>query len=280
MKNRAAILLSIMILTGCGTRQVYTQLDWLIPWYISDYISLDSDQKNMLEKRLTRLIGGPRAKARLAFGHPPIGRIDQDTLRAYHIKLKALLAGLLAQIGPDIVDMLETASEDQIDELFANLAAKNREFKKKYVDLPVEDSIRNREKRMLKRLRHWISDPNPEQRQAVSAWSSQLTPIAAQWLQNRAKIQAEARRLLAGRDASPFFRPAMLNLIVKPEAMRSAEYQHKIDINTDVTIQFLAALNRMLTDDQRAHLLGRLESLAADFDTLSCDPKTLPKPRF
>jgi len=208
------------------------------------------------------------------------GRIDQDTLRAYHIKLKALLAGLLAQIGPDIVDMLETASEDQIDELFANLAAKNREFKKKYVDLPVEDSIRNREKRMLKRLRHWISDPNPEQRQAVSAWSSQLTPIAAQWLQNRAKIQAEARRLLAGRDASPFFRPAMLNLIVKPEAMRSAEYQHKIDINTDVTIQFLAALNRMLTDDQRAHLLGRLESLAADFDTLSCDPKTLPKPRF
>ena len=117
MKNRAAILLSIMILTGCGTRQVYTQLDWLIPWYISDYISLDSDQKNMLEKRLTRLIGGPRAKARLAFGHPPIGRIDQDTLRAYHIKLKALLAGLLAQIGPDIVDMLETASEDQIDEL-------------------------------------------------------------------------------------------------------------------------------------------------------------------
>ena len=56
MKNRAAILLLAIVLAGCGPWLVYPHLDWLIPWYVSDYISLDSDQKNMLEKRLLKLL--------------------------------------------------------------------------------------------------------------------------------------------------------------------------------------------------------------------------------
>jgi hypothetical protein len=65
-----------------------------------------------------------------------------------------------------------------------------------------------------------------------------------------------------------------------PENMRSSAYQRKIDINTGITLNLLVQLDQMLTEDQRSHLLGRIESLAADFDTLSCDPATLPKPKF
>ena len=53
-----------------------------------------------------------------------------------------------------------------------------------------------------------------------------------------------------------------------------------IDINTAITIKLLAQLNQLLTEKQRSYLLDRIESLAADFDTLSCDPETLPKPNF
>ena len=290
MKNRAVILLLAIVLAGCGPRLVYPHLDWLIPWYVSDYISLDSDQKNMLEKRLLKLLDWhcrtqlpAYAMSLRALGGDLANStdpVDEATLQAYNTKIIALWKELLQQIGPDITDILATASDDQIDELFDNLDKQNREFRKKYVDLPPDELIQNREERMVKRTKYWISKLNSKQKQAVSDWSSQLTPIALEWLQSRERIQAEARRLLARKDEDPEFRTAMQKLIIHPANMRSVEYQRKIDINTGVTIKLLVQLDRMLTEDQRSHLLDRIESLAADFGTLNCDPQTLPQPKF
>ena len=79
--------------------------------------------------------------------------------------------------------------------------------------------------------------------------------------------------MIKRRKNNPEFQAAVLELIVHPESMRSADYQNKIEYNTDVTLKFLIKLNRMLTPQQRTFLLDRIESLATDFDKLSCDPK-------
>ncbi|MGB5746214.1 MAG: DUF6279 family lipoprotein [Desulfobacterales bacterium] len=287
MKNRAAIILLVVVLAGCGPRLVYQHLDWLIPWYVSDYISLDSDQKNMLEARLSKLLDWHcrtqlpayatmlRALGQdLAASSPPV---DAAALQVYTTRLITLWKELLYQIGPDIAAILATATDTQIDELFNNLEKQNQKFKKEYVDLPPDELILNREKRMVKRTKYWISKLNPQQKQAVSDWNLQLTPIAEDWLQNREIIQAEARSLLVQRHDNPGFRDAIQELIINPESMRTPEYQRKIDFNTAVTIRYMVRLNKLLTEKQRSYLLDQIESLAADFDTLSCDPATLPK---
>jgi hypothetical protein len=248
MKNRALILLLAIVLAGCGPRLVYSHLDWLIPWYVSDYISLDSDQKNMLEKRVLKLLDWHCRTQLPAYATTlrALGRdlanisqpVDAATFQVYSTRLMALWKELLQQIGPDITAILATATDAQIDELFDNLDKQNQKF------------------------------------------SSQLVPIAGDWIQNREIVQAEARRLLAHRHNNAGFRSAMQELIVNPESMRTAEYQRKIGINTAVTINLLFQLNQLLTEKQRSYLLDRIESLAADFDTLSCDPETLPKPNF
>ena len=290
MKKLATVIIIALSLTACGTRLVYHHLDWLIPWYVSDYISLDRDQKNMLEKRLSILLDW-HCRTQLpayAVTLPALGRdladsadpVDLATLQAYYTRILALWQELLQQISPDITDILSLASDDQISELFDNLAEQNQTFRKKYVDLPPDELIQHRQQRMVKRLKYWLSDLNPEQKQAILDWSMKLTPIADQWVQNREMIQAEARRLLDRRGSNPGFRSGMQALIMHPENMRSAEYQRKIDINTGITLKLLEQLDQMLTEDQRSHLLDRIESLAGDFDTLSCDPETLPQPKF
>ena len=288
MKKIAAIILIALALTGCGPRLVYHHLDWLIPWYVSDYITLDSDQKNLLEERLAMLLDWHcrtqlpvyavtlRELGRdLANGADPVG---EATLQAYNRKIILLWKELLAQIGPDITAILATASDVQIKELFDNLAKQNQKFRKKFVDPPPGEADRRRQDRMIKRLKYWLSDLNPDQIQAVAEWSLQLTPIAEQWIQNREVIQAKARSLLDRRFDNPEFRSNLQALIIHPEKMRSVDYQRKIDINTRITITLIVRLEQMLTKDQRSHLLTRIESLAADFDTLSCDPTTLLKP--
>ena len=290
MIKRTAILLIAIVIAACGPRLVYPHLDWLIPWYVSDYISLDRDQKTMFEARLSKLLDW-HCRTQLPAYSTTLRALGQDLansfrplnaprLRAYNARLTALWKELLQQIGPDITAILATGTDVQIDELFENLEKQNQTFKKEYVDLPPDELDQNREQRMVKRTTYWISKLTQEQKQAVADWNSQLAPIAIEWLRNREHLQAEARRLLAHRHDGPGFRAAMQALIINPESMRSVEYQRKIDINTAVTIKFIVKLNQLLTEDQRSFLLDRIESLAADFDALSCDPARSPKPTF
>ena len=288
MKKLTAIIILGLALTGCGPRLAYQHLDWLIPWYVSDYITLDSDQKNLLEERLAMLLDWHcrtqlpvYATTLRAMGRDLANRADpvsEAMLDAYNQKIMLLWKALLQQIGPDITAILATASDVQIKELFDNLAKQNQKFRKKFVDLTPDEADRRRQGRMIKRLKYWISDLTPDQRQAVAEWSVQLAPIAEQWIQNREVIQAKARSLLDRRFDHPQFRSDLQALIIHPEKMRSVDYQRKLDINTRMTISLIVRLEQMLTKDQRSRLLARIESLAADFDTLSCDPTTLPKP--
>jgi hypothetical protein len=133
---------------------------------------------------------------------------------------------------------------------------------------------------MHKRLKYWISDLTAEQKAAISTWSKQIMPLSEDWLENRQMIQSHARRLLGQRSSNPTFRTALLEFIVNPENMRNPAYQRKIETNIDLTIKLIIQLNRLLTPAQRSYLLKRIDSLATDFDKLSCDPKEAAKPRF
>lgn len=288
MKKIAIVACLLTVLTGCGPRLIYPHLEWLVPWYVSDYISLDKTQKNMLQQRLLKQLDWHcrtqlPAYAVLLRGiggdfSDPNRPVDYAKIQSYNIKAMALWKELMQQIGPDISEILETASDEQIQELFDNLAKQNQEFQKKYVDQPSEQLIENRQKRMVKRLKFWISDLTTEQKTVVSDWSSTLTPISQGWLQNREFVQAQARRLLSERNNSPDFHAALLEFIVNPEKMRLPAYQAKIDTNIDVSIIFVIRLNQMLTQRQRTYFLNRLESLSSDFDKLSCDPRDVPRP--
>ncbi len=285
MKNKLLIAAVVIVVVGCSTRFIYFHLDWLIPWYISDYISLDSEQKNMLEKRLLAQLEWHcrtqlpvYAEALRVLGNDvadPANPIDVERLRFHYARFMELWQALLREIASDVTDLLLTASDEQIDELFANLASRNQEFREKYVDLPANELDKNRQARMLKRVDYWISDPTALQIQAVAEWNATLMPIAEQWLQNRERTQAHARTVLEKRDDSLEFRKEMFDLIVYSERLRPEAYQQKIDFNTDVTLKLMVQLDRLLTDEQRQHFIKRIESLASDLDSISCDPYTI-----
>ena len=290
MKKLLLVSSFLIIFVGCGPRLIYPHLDWLIPWYVGDYISLDDTQKNMLQKRLLKQLDWHCATQLPTYAETlrAIGRdfasadqpINYSKIQFHNKKLLQLWQELLKQIEPDINAILITASDTQIDEFFDNLAKQNQEFKEEYVDHPIQQLNENRQKRIVKRLKYWVSNLTAEQEAAVSSWSTQMVPISEDWLQNREKIQAEARRLLSQRSSRPEFRASLHELILNPEQMRTPAYQAKIEANIDITINFVIQLDRLLTPQQRSYLLKRIESLAADFDKLSCDPREVPKPRI
>ena len=192
MKRTFLLILTISILISCGPRLVYPHLNWLIPWYISDYISLDSTQKNLLQQRLLKQLDWHCRTQLPAYAEllRTIGRDFADAdqpltylkIQFYYKKLMELWKELMKQIGPDINDIISTASDAQIDELFDNLSKQNQEFKEEYVDPPIQQLNEKRRKRVIDRLEDWISDLTTEQKAAVASWNNQLVPLAEEWL--------------------------------------------------------------------------------------------------
>jgi len=281
MKKIIITVCTLLFLCGCGPKLIYPNLDWLIPWYVSDYISLDREQRSLLEERLVTFLSW-HCRTQLpdyadTLRHmaetlaDPEDSASGEIFNAYYHKFMAHWRELMIRIGPDLVDILSTASDEQVKELFTNLSEQNKKFKAEYVDISPQQSDENRQKRMIKRLSDWISRLTPEQKQAVADWSHSLKPIAAEWFQDRQSRVYAFGRLIEQRKTATNFRETFIDRLVYPERLRSEGYQMKIQYNTRKTLQFLVKLNDLLTAGQRSALVDRIRSLSDDFEKLSCE---------
>lgn len=271
-----------LTLTGCGPRLIYPHLDWLIPFYVDDYISLNREQSSLLEKRLMRVLDWHCRTQLPAYAESlrelakdladPRNPIRYERLQYFSNQFITHWQQLLKQIGPEMADMLATATDEQLAELFENIEKRNNEFKAEFVDISFEKLADKRKQRLAKDLKQWISRLTPEQMQMVFDWSDTIKPIPADSLRNRERVLTEFRSLLTVRRNDPDFKENFVALLVNLDQTRSPDYQKKIDDNTDATIRLLMELERSLKPAQRAFLLKKIDSLAADFKKLSCDP--------
>ena len=261
---------------------IYPHLSWLVPFYVDDYISLNREQSSILEERLlhvldwhcrTQLPVYARSLVRIAKElEDPHHPVSFERLQFYTNQFKTYWRQLSQKIGPEMADILATASDEQLAEMFENIEKRNDKYKSEYVDIPLEELEKKRKERLVKDLKQWISHLTPEQKQAVSDWSDQIKPLVADRLSNRKKALTEFKNLLTKRRHHPDFKEAFVTLLVNFDQIRAPDYQKKIEYNTEVTFRLLIKIDRSLNPTQRAYLLKRIGSLASDFEKLSCDP--------
>ena len=283
MKPFIAIILVALVLTGCGTRLVYPNLDWLIPWYLDNYMALDSRQKSDVKKVVSRHLNwhcGTQLDIYAKFLHEfsrEVGDANHpitfSSMNQRWDELQGFWKKLMTKISPDVADLLLNLSDSQIDAMFTRLEKRNRELAAKHVDIDRDLIESKRRKYMLKNTKRWISQLTPEQKQLVTEWSRLWKPTEVDWMTHRRDIQNEYRKLLSRRNEESYFRDRIFDLLVNRERYRSAAYQQKIEFNTHLTIGLMLDIDRQLSNAQRKHLQKKLASLARDFEHLSCDPR-------
>ncbi len=282
MKMFMLIILLQLGVLGCGLRMTYPNLDWLIPWYVDDYISLNQEQRSLLETRLmpaldwhchTQLPAYAHMLKALASDLDDPGRpLRGERFHAYAKQLNRRWQDIKMQIGPEMAEILASASDKQIAELFDNVARRNDAFKSQYVDIPLDQLEKERRQKMIKRIDRWLSEITPLQKQAIAEWSAAIRPLAADGLDYRQRVTAEWRDLLTRRKDDPGFKDAFVDLLANLDQHRPVEYQKKIDLNLELTVELLVKIERSLTPNQRSYLIRRIHTLAADFEKLSCAP--------
>jgi hypothetical protein len=280
MRTFRLVIVGVLFLTACSPAWYYPHLDWLLPWYIRDYVTLEPAQQSQLEKRLNRQLEWhcrTQLPAYAAFLRSvkqdfenPASVVSPEQFRAYYRILQLFWRELLTSIAPDVADLLLSASDRQIDELFRGIEADNQELEERYVDPPPEEIVRNRYDRMSERLMVWIGDIGDGQKNAIREWSFQLGVYGAEWIANRKALQQRFRALLAGRARNPAFKAQFVALLTAPQTLQEAAYSAQVAHRTALTLDLLTRIAVSLTTEQRRHLFSYLTILAEDFDRLTC----------
>ena len=288
MRTFRLVILSLLLLAACRPGWYYPQLDWLLPMYISDYVSLASVQKNELGKRLKQQLawhcqtqlpvyaGFLRSVGKDFESQDHI--ISEQQFQAYYTILRGYWKDVMVRVAPDAADLLISASNEQIEELFRNIEERNQELEDLYVNPPLADIHRNRADRMSERLEKWIGKLDAGQQRLVREWSYRPGSENTRWMANRRHLQQAFRDLLSERRTDPAFKQQFVNLLLSPETLRSESYKTLLAEQTRLTFALLARIAASLSTEQQRYFQETLASLAGDFDRLTCpDPRTVSR---
>ena len=270
------VVLCSVLLTGCGVRFVYNQLDWLIPWYLEDYVDLERDQETLFEERLQSYLAWHRTdqlprysaflhqvadRAEKGLTHEDIAEIEDQT--------EQFAQALMDRMLNDLIDLLETASDEQIEQLFQRLEKDNKEYRREYIDVSADKQKKQRYKEVVKYAERWTGRLSDEQVKQIGEWVVQFELMGPEIEAARLAWQDEFRRVLALRSDRKRYETAFKKLISNPDFGRSDELKRKLAYNSELAVKLYLQLDRTLTQRQREHMVKKLRNYADDFQLLS-----------
>lgn len=270
------IVALLLALCACGVRFTYNQLDTIIPWYLDDYMEFSGEQQDLLESRLAQQLQWHRstqlptyAKSLRRIEHDLANSFNRRHLYQHRDQIKQYWQTLTRRITPDLVVILNSASDQQIEELFANLEEKNQEFQEEYVDLSERDWREKRVEQMRKHLKRWLGEVSTPQKRLIRDWSERLKWTSATTLEYRRQWQQRLRQALKHRHEDEKLTQALQTLLIDPEQIQPTALREMREYNTEIFFDLVLQLHEQLSSSQQVFLSNRIMSLADDFETLA-----------
>lgn len=260
------MLLLVLLLGGCGGNFIYNQLDWLIPWWMDDYVDLSRDQKKDLKARLQPLLQWHR----------------EEELRNYLILLDDIDAGLRRELSPHdlqrwveemwlayirlekkslpmLYAMGKSMSDSQMGEFMESLYKEQAKLEKKYLKRSdeefLEDSLDNLEENMA----DFLGRLQPAQKQRLQLAAEQLQRFDAAWLEERRRWLDTLAGILL--DRQPDWEQRIEVALDQREDNRTEAYSQGYEANQRLIFQAMADVLNNRSERQDAKLRREIGSL-------------------
>lgn len=270
---KTGLICSLLWLSACSsTTFVYNRMDFIVPWYVDDYVDLDSGQREQLDEllvpflawhrqqelpRYIQLLQGvqsdldqPLSPQQVASSY---AEVEQAWLRLQDESLVWMLA-----LGEDLRD-------EQMAEFLEELQEGQQDYEKEYLGRSQEtyredsyDSFKDSMQDNLGRL-------DQSQRVRLRQASNELNRSDAIWLSERA---AWLQRLDTILQRHPGWQQTLLEAIAQRQETTSPEYLETFDHNLQVIFAAVADVLNSRTPKQDKHLRRRLEDLQQELESL------------
>lgn len=279
VKRSLQVTVLVALLAGCNRVQlVYSQLDWLIPYYLGTYVELSEQQRPLFDKRVAAFLKwhcgtqltGYADLLRTADADFQAGTMTRARVEAYGSRLESFWLEIMREASPAMAEMLLSASDAQIDDLFAVFKERNEAWLAAFEKETDEERRKVYRERVTEELERWFGPLGKAQQRAVLEWSERFQTPGLEGLRTRQRWQGRLRELVDHRDDQAAFYKGIDELLTNPGALRSQAIRDLYANNRRTIIELLYEIGNHLSEEQRRHLANETSSIAGDLEELAC----------
>ncbi|MEP1471411.1 MAG: DUF6279 family lipoprotein [Halieaceae bacterium] len=266
-------VLLLVFLTACSsTTFVYNRLDFLLPWYLGDYVELERDQKKYLGSLLEPFLQWHRAEELPQYLQMlqdaeskldgPLTAADIETIslsfEAAWLRLESRALEWLMELGEEL-------SDEQINGFITELRDKQTEYEEKYLTRTDEEYHEEAYENLRDSLQDYMGRLDKDQRALLQDASLELQRSDGVWLTERAAWIDMLERVL---QRQPGWQQALRDAIDSRDDTVSAAYSDTYAHNTAVIYGTLAETINSRSEKQDRRLRSEIRSLERDLETL------------
>ena len=265
-----------LMLSSCSMRFTYNQLDWLLPWYIDDYVSVDAHQKPKLNHQINQFLSWHRSQqlpAYASFVKKLKSSIQsspsKQQIETLLYELEDLIDALYLGVGQHFVRMLTSLSTEQKEEFLHNLTEKNIDYAEDYVNVGESAARKMGLEKITDIYSDWLGELTSDQTKMIQRFAQRTQWMAPDFLHAKQKRTEAMRRVLFQAEGIDQNQDDLLTLFANRKVFWNNRLQQKFNENRTLLEEHLKQIFASLTPQQTKHLLDKLSEYRQDFLELS-----------
>lgn len=267
-----SVCLLVALLGACSNTFIYNQLDWLIPWYVDDYVDLTRDQRQSLKARVRVLLDWHRSEELASYLQildrveadlsQPVtgGQVEQwaNLMVAAYERIEAQMLPVAFELGADL-------NEEQMAEFIGKLEEGQEELEEEYLERSDEEYVEEVREYFTENLGDFLGRLTREQLDVIDLAAISLKRFDTAWLEERAQWIAKLSGLL---QREPGWEDAVRRALQQRESNRTESYRSAYAHNAVIINGAIADVLNLRTEKQGQRLQREIDSLRRDLNHL------------
>ena len=271
--SKCYLLLALLFIGGCSsTTFVYNRLDFILPWYLDDYVELDRAQETFLDEQLQPFLAWHRTEElpRYTLIIDDITRrldapLTAQDVAAISLEFEQAWFRLEARGLEWLLALGERLTDDQVRQFLDELWDKQEEYQKKYLERSDQEYHEDSYDSLRDSVQDYLGRLDKPQKELLETASNGLLRSDTTWLRERA---AWLQRLEVMMRREPGWQQAIRDSVQRRSETVSAEYLELYEHNLAVIHSALAQVLNSRSEKQDQRLRKKLANLREDLQTL------------
>lgn len=277
MKKLLVIFTCLFCLNACSTKLAYNFLDYIVSWYVGQYVSLDRAQKSTFNKDIDRFHLWHR-KTQLSRYAIYIDHLikalqsekitgewihhETDTIQDY-------LDTSINKLKPTAVQLMSSLSDKQVREIVKNLKKDRKKFRKKYINVSEKKLARQRKNDLLEYIAPFFGKFSHEQKTWIKQWVADVKPYEELTLKQQKIWSTKVKLALDQRHDKSQLQHLADEIMIYRTDDWDPELKEVLDYNQEISYALIARLVNSQSTKQRQRTIKKLKGYRDDLIALS-----------
>lgn len=264
---------ALFSLAACSENTfVYNRLDFLLPWYVDDYVDLNQSQQVYLDELLAPFLAWHRTQELPAYlkildviGDSLKQPLTPEVVAAIFAEFEKAGLRLQGEALDRLLDLGAHLSDAQVAGFLEVMRERQQEYEEKYLERTDQQFHEDNYDNLVDYAHDYLGRLSDQQRELLRDASSRLLRSDRAWLQERAEWIAQLAELLK---RQPGWQERVRAQVATRNANIPPDYLHIYEHNMGVIYATIAQLLNSRNVQQDAHLHEKLSALRGDIEAL------------